>query len=96
VQSQWAGGFTASVTVANTGTSAMNGWTLTFTFPGDQKVTSAWNATVTQTGKAVTAANMSYNAAISPGGSTSFGFQGTWTSSLAAPTTFAVNGTTCA
>jgi hypothetical protein len=39
---------------------------------------------------------MSYNAAISPGGSTSFGFQGTWTSSLAAPTTFAVNGTTCA
>ncbi len=92
---QWPGGFTANVTVANTSSAALNGWTLTFSFPGDQKVTSAWNATVTQSGSAVTAKNMSYNGNIPAGGSTSFGFQGTWSSSDASPTAFAVNGTAC-
>ncbi|HEU5331919.1 MAG TPA: cellulose binding domain-containing protein [Actinocrinis sp.] len=94
-QSQWAGGFTANVTIDDTGGAPINGWTLTFSFPGDQKVTSAWNATATQSGAAVTAVNMSYNGAISPGGSAGFGFQGTWTASNAAPTAFAVNGKAC-
>jgi cellulase/cellobiase CelA1 len=91
----WPGGFTASVTIANNGSSPVNGWTLAFTFPGDQKITSAWNAAVTQAGTSVTAANLSYNATISPGGSQSFGFQGTWAASDAAPASFSVNGTTC-
>jgi hypothetical protein len=91
----WQGGFTATVTIANTGSSAINGWTLAFTFPGDQKITSAWNATVTQTGTSVTAANLGYNAAIAPGGSQSFGFQGTWTTRDAAPASFTVNSLAC-
>jgi Cellulose binding domain/Putative Ig domain len=94
-QSQWAGGFVAGVTIANTGSSAINGWTLRFTFPGDQKITNAWNGTVTQSGENVTITNASYNAAIAPGGSTSPGFQGTWTSSDAAPAAFTLNGTAC-
>jgi endo-1,4-beta-xylanase len=93
--SEWAGGFTANVTISDTGTSAINGWRLTFTFPGDQKITNAWNGTVTQSGESVTATNASYNATIAAGGSTSLGFQGTWTASDAAPTSFAVNGTIC-
>lgn len=95
VKNEWQGGLTANVTIANNGTAAINGWTLTFSFPGDTKVTSAWNATVTQSGAAVTAKNMSYNAAISPGGTATFGFQGTWTSNDAVPTSFAVNGAAC-
>jgi endo-1,4-beta-xylanase len=93
--SEWAGGFTASVTISDTGTAPINGWRLTFTFPGDQKITNAWNGTATQSGESVTATNASYNATIAAGGSTSLGFQGTWTASDAAPTSFAVNGTTC-
>jgi O-glycosyl hydrolase len=93
--SQWSGGFVANVTIANNGTSAINGWTLTFTFPGDQKITSAWNGTASQSGENVTVTNASYNGAIAAGGSTSFGFQGTFTSSDAAPTAFSVNGTAC-
>ena len=85
-QSQWAGGFVAGLTVTNTGTTAISGWTLTFTFPGDQHVTNFWNTALTQSGEAVTAANLSYNAAIAAGGNTSLGFQGTWTNSDAAPT----------
>jgi endo-1,4-beta-xylanase len=92
---EWAGGIVANLTVSNTGTTAINGWTVRFTFPGDTHFTTAWNATVTQSGTAVTATNLSYNAAIAPGGNTSWGFQGTWTSSDAAPTAFSVNGSAC-
>jgi hypothetical protein len=94
--SQWTGGFNANVVITNNGSSTINGWKLTYTFPGDQKITDAWNATTTQSGEAVTAANESYNATISPGGNTSFGFQGTWTNSDAAPTAFSLNGVACA
>jgi len=96
VKNEWAGGFTANVTVTNTGTAAVNGWTLTWSFPGDQKVTNAWNGTVAQSGGAVTATGVSYNAAIAPGGNAQFGFQGTWTANDASPTAFALNGTACA
>ncbi len=91
----WGGGFTANVTVANTGTTAWSGWTVAWTWPGDQKVTNAWNAQVTQSGTKVTATNVSYNGAVPAGGSTSFGFQGTWSSSNASPTAFTVNGNAC-
>jgi O-glycosyl hydrolase len=94
-QSQWTGGFVASVTIANNGSSAINGWTLAFTFPGDQKITSAWNGVASQSGENVTITNESYNALIPTAGSTSLGFQGTWSASDAVPTAFTVNGTTC-
>jgi cellulase/cellobiase CelA1 len=94
-QSQWAGGFVASVTISNGGTSTINGWTLTFTFPGDQKITNSWNGVVTQSGANVSIGNESYNASIPAGSSTQLGFQGTWTSSDAAPTGFTLNGTAC-
>src|SRR6185312_798428 len=93
--SEWAGGFVANVTITNTGTSALSSWTLTFTEGGDQKVTNAWSATVTQSGEAITATNLSYNGAIAAGANTTFGFQGTWTNSDSVPTAFAVNGVAC-
>jgi cellulose 1,4-beta-cellobiosidase len=83
--SQWQGGFVANLTVNNTGTTAITGWTLTFTYPGDQKVTNAWNGNVTQSGEAITVTNMSYNGSIAAGGNTTLGWQGTWTNSDAAP-----------
>jgi cellulase/cellobiase CelA1 len=95
VSSQWPGGFQDTVTVNNTGSSPISGWTLAFTFPGDQKITGFWQATVTQTGAAVTAANLSYNAAIPAAGNVQFGFQGTFSASNQAPTAFTVNGTSC-
>ena len=94
-QSQWTGGFVASVTISNTGTSAINGWKLGFTFPGDQKITTAWNGVASQSGESVSITNASYNGTIPAAGSTSLGFQGTWTSSDAAPTSFTLNGAAC-
>jgi acetylxylan esterase len=93
--SEWAGGFTAQAVIANTGTAAINGWSLAFTFPGDQKVTSNFNGGFTQAGQNATLTNASYNGAIAAGASVSVGFQGTWTSNDNPPTAFAVNGTAC-
>ncbi|MGC9670454.1 cellulose-binding domain-containing protein [Planosporangium sp. 12N6] len=90
---QWTGGFTANVRI--TSGDALHGWALTWTYPAGQQVTSAWNATVTQSGTAVRATNVSWNGEVPAGGSTEFGFQGTWTSSNPAPTDFALNGVAC-
>jgi lysophospholipase L1-like esterase len=94
--SAWNTGLTENLTVTNTGTTAINGWKLTFTLASGQTVTNSWNATISPSSGAVTAANMSYNAAIPPGGSTSFGYQANHTGNTAAPTGFALNGSPCA
>jgi endo-1,4-beta-xylanase len=96
VPQTWTGGYTANVTVANTGSSAVNGWKVGFTLPSGQTVTNAWNASVSPSSGAVTATNASYNAQIPAGGSTSFGFQGTYSGSFSPPTGFTLNGTACA
>ncbi|WP_416904886.1 cellulase family glycosylhydrolase [Micromonospora echinospora] len=93
--SSWTGGFTASISIKNLG-DAINGWTLGFSFPdAGQRVGQGWSATYSQTGPAVTARNMSYNGALASGASTSIGFNGTWTGSNPAPTSFTLNGTVC-
>jgi endoglucanase len=91
----WSGGFQAQIVLTNTGSSPINPWTLTWTFPGDQKIASLWNASYTQSGEQVTATAESYNATIAPSGTVTIGFTGSFTASDSAPTTFAVNGTTC-
>ncbi|ACU73817.1 cellulose-binding family II [Catenulispora acidiphila DSM 44928] len=92
---EWPGGFTANVTITNTGTAAINGWTVGWSFPGDQKITNAWSATATQSGAAVSATNAAYNSTIAPGANTSFGFQGTFTANDTSPSSFTVNGAAC-
>lgn len=94
VANQWTGGFTASVRLT-AGDTALSGWQVTWTYGGDQRITSAWNAQVAQSGAAVTATNVAWNGNVPAGGSTEFGVQGTYSSSAAAPTGFAINGTPC-
>lgn len=95
-QSEWQGGFVATVTVQNDGPAAIDGWIVTFSFPGDQQVTSAWNATVGQTGATVTARDVDWNRVLAPNGSATFGVQGRWSASDAPPTGFSLNGAPCA
>ncbi|MFF7143152.1 cellulose binding domain-containing protein [Streptomyces nodosus] len=91
----WQGGFTADVTIRNTGSAPVDGWKLAFTLPSGQGVTSAWNATLSGSSGAVTASALSHNTQIAPGGSQTFGFQGSYGGSFAAPSSFALNGTAC-
>jgi Glycosyl hydrolase family 12/Cellulose binding domain/Putative Ig domain len=69
----WSGGFQAQVTLT-AGASGLNGWSVGWTFPGNQQITNMWNASYRQSGQSVTASNMSYNGALGAGASTSFGF----------------------
>lgn len=95
VQNQWTTGFTTSVTITNTGTTTINGWTLAFTFSGNQQVTQGWNAVFTQQGSKVTVKDAGYNGSIAAGTSVSPGFNGTWSGSNVSPTAFTLNGVTC-
>ncbi|MEU4398338.1 glycoside hydrolase family 6 protein [Micromonospora orduensis] len=75
---QWAGGFTANVTVT-AGKSDINGWTVTVNLPAGTAVTGTWNAQATGTTGSVRFTNVSYNGRILGRQSTTFGFQGTGT-----------------
>ncbi|MCA2218709.1 non-reducing end alpha-L-arabinofuranosidase family hydrolase, partial [Jidongwangia harbinensis] len=94
VSSQWQDGFGANVTITNLG-DPLTSWTLTWSFGAGQTVTQAWNTTLTQSGAAVTARNVSYNGSIATNGTASFGFNGSSTGSNPAPTSFALNGVAC-
>jgi cellulose 1,4-beta-cellobiosidase len=94
VTNSWSTGFQVALSIQNTGTTAVNGWTLTWTFPGSQQVTQLWNGAATQTGTTVSVANLSYNASIAAGGSyNDAGFTANGT--FAAPTNVKINGVAC-
>jgi cellulase/cellobiase CelA1 len=95
VLNDWGAGFVATVTVTNGGSSAINGWTLRWSFAGNQTITNAWNSVTTRSGQAVTATNASWNGAIPAGGSVNFGFQATYSGTNAVPASFTLNGATC-
>ncbi|GAA2033805.1 hypothetical protein GCM10009839_37840 [Catenulispora yoronensis] len=96
-QGEWQGGFTAAISITNTGKIANTAWTLTFAFGGDQKVGSVWGAGATQNGSAVTLSSLAWDSAIAPGQTINFvGLTGTWGTSDLAPSSFALNGVTCA
>lgn len=92
----WNNGLVESLTITNTGSAPVNGWSLAFTLPAGQTITSGWNATYSPATGQVTARNTGHNAAIAPGGAVEIGFQGTHTGNTAAASAFALNGTPCA
>ncbi|MGV9765401.1 non-reducing end alpha-L-arabinofuranosidase family hydrolase [Micromonospora tulbaghiae] len=94
ISSQWPGGFGANVTITNLG-DPLTSWALTWSFGAGQTVTQSWNTDLTQSGAAVTARNVSYNGSIPANGTTSFGFNGAWSSSNPVPASFALNGVSC-
>ncbi len=102
VVNQWtntptSGGFQANLSITNTGSNAINGWSLTWTFANGQTVTGGWNAAFSQSGATLTvSSNQSWNATIAPGATmNSVGFNGTWSGTNGVPTVFRVNGTLC-
>jgi len=87
ISSSWSGNFQGGVTVKNSGSTAITGWKVTWTYANGQVVSQAWSANVTQSGSSVTATNVSYNGALAAGATTTFGFLATWNNSTnAVPT----------
>jgi len=94
VQNQWDTGFTAAVTVTNN-SAAKSSWAVKWSYAGNQKVTSGWNAKISQSGTAVTAANETYNGSLPTGSSVGFGFNASYSGTNALPTAFTLDGVTC-
>ncbi|MEU4300475.1 cellulose binding domain-containing protein [Kitasatospora aureofaciens] len=95
-RNEWSGVMVGNVTVVNNGLGQVNGWSLGFTFPGDNTITNTWNASVSQSGRSVNAQNVSYDATVPQGGSVQWGFRAAWSSSDADPSAFWFNGASCA
>ncbi|MGY1456331.1 GDSL-type esterase/lipase family protein [Streptomyces sp. SS8] len=75
VASSWQGGYQGEVTVSNTGTGPISGWTVRIAPEGDGRITQAWNGTLEAGADgAATVRNAAWNGTVPAGGSASFGF----------------------
>lgn len=93
--SLWSNGFVARLSIANTGTVSIQGWTLAFALPSGQQIVDGWNGHFTQNGAQVTISNENFNATIDPGSSVSVGFETVTDGNNGTPTSFSLNGVTC-
>ncbi|MER6405316.1 cellulase family glycosylhydrolase [Streptomyces viridosporus] len=95
VTGEWPGGFQGEITLRNTGGSAVNGWTLRWTFPGGQRITNLWGGTPTQNGAEVGVTAAPYTATIPASGSVTLGFTASRSGASPSPTAFSLNGVSC-
>ncbi|MCX4852327.1 cellulase family glycosylhydrolase [Streptomyces canus] len=95
VVGEWQGGFQGEIALRNTGTSAVSGWKLAFTFANGQTVSTMWGGTAAQSGGSVTVTPASYTHTIPAGGSVTVGFIGSKGATNTAPTAFTLNGAAC-
>ena len=95
-QNDWGTGFTGAISIKNTGSAQINGWTLTWTWSGNQQITQAWNSNYAQSGQNVTLTNATWNPIINPGDTlTGIGFNANYSGTNNNPTVFHLNGMLC-
>src|ERR1022692_423664 len=91
---QWSTGFTAAVTITNTGT-AITSWTLAYSYSGNQALTQGWSGNWSQSGQNITVTNASWNGSLATGAATSIGANFSYSGTNTAPTAFTLNGVAC-
>ncbi|HKT03441.1 MAG TPA: cellulase family glycosylhydrolase [Rugosimonospora sp.] len=89
VTNSWSGGFQASVTLTNTGTTTWNNWKLAWTVPSGVTLGSGWTATFATSGTSWTMTAPSYAPSLAANTSVTFGFTAN------GPSTPGPSGTTC-
>src|ERR1035437_5816866 len=91
--------FGATITIKNTGTTALSGWSLAWSFTNGQTIAGSWNGAVSQSGANVPVteqAGQSWQNIPAGGSYAGFGFNGTWNGATnSVPTNFAINGVAC-
>ncbi|MFC4590999.1 cellulose binding domain-containing protein [Sphaerisporangium corydalis] len=93
----WGSGYVAGVDVTNTGPHAIDGWTLTFTWPtGRQQMNGGWNGDWQQNGRTVKVTSLATNGGLAAGGGTvNIGFVAGYSGPNILPSVFTLNGTLC-
>ena len=90
----WGTGFGANINITNSG-DPVTSWALEFDYAGNQQAGTAWNGTLTQTGKHVKITNASYNGSLATNATTNVGYNGTYSGTNTNPTAFTLNGVSC-
>jgi hypothetical protein len=90
----FSGIFIADLTIVNNGPTAIYGWQARWTFTTPTTNLIGWQAYMTQQGDVVYATNMSFNAVISPGLATTFGWSA-MAVTTDVPKDITVNGVPC-
>ncbi|MEV4220524.1 cellulose binding domain-containing protein [Nonomuraea sp. NPDC049725] len=92
----WGPTLSAEITVRNTGTAVIDGWTLTLDYPEPApRLVAGWSADWTQSGARFSGAARSWNKVLRPGSSTQVGFTASHTAPAPAPVSFTLNGRPC-
>jgi hypothetical protein len=87
----WGSGFTGSITLTNTSSTAINGWTLEFDFTSN--LTDIWDAQiVSHVGNHYVIRNADWDATIAPGQGVNFGFNADWANPRMVPSHYVLNG----
>jgi hypothetical protein len=90
--SDWGTGYEGKYTIVNGSSSAISSWTVEFDLGAGQKVGSLWDGSYTANGQHITVKG-TWNASVAPGGTASFGFNGT--GSFSTPSGCKLNGASC-
>ncbi|RYY76913.1 MAG: PKD domain-containing protein [Gammaproteobacteria bacterium] len=75
IQSEWGSGFTAAVRITNDTKTAVNGWSVNWSYADGSKRTGGWNA-IFSGSNPYSATNVGWNGQINPGQTAEFGIQG--------------------
>ncbi|WP_067975946.1 glycoside hydrolase family 6 protein [Nocardiopsis trehalosi] len=94
ITNSWGNGFNANVSLTNLADS-VNGWTLEWDFPGNQRVVNAWNGQATQSGAHVSIENPGWSTTLGSGSTVDIGFTATYSGANDLPTEFTLNGVAC-
>ncbi|WP_443076414.1 glycoside hydrolase family 48 protein [Streptomyces sp. TRM 70361] len=94
-KNDWGSGFSTSITLTNRGSGAIDDWTLTYEYSGNQKLQQGWNGQWSQSGKTVTVKSPQYSTKIASGEAITAGANFSYSGTNADPTAFSVNGTRC-
>ncbi|TDB70905.1 cellulose binding domain-containing protein [Micromonospora sp. KC723] len=86
VISSWPEGFYAQVDIRNNSGSHTVGWAVVWRYLHGQQITHLWGGIHRQEGDRVGVGHADWNRVLAPGGTTSFGFSGSWTGANPTPT----------
>lgn len=75
VTNEWGSGFVAEIRIENLGTQPIEGWQVSWSYAGDNRVGHAWNTNLSGSNP-YDASNLDWNRVIQPGQAVVFGLQG--------------------
>jgi len=94
IQSEWNSGFVAAIRITNDTNTAINGWSVNWSYTDGSKQTGGWNANFSGSNP-YSASNVGWNGNINPGQTAEFGVQGNKGAQNSAAAKPTITGSVC-